>query len=260
MTPRAIDVLHHVDLVLAEDTRHSKKLLQHFAITTPMQSCHDFNERDRIAAILARLEKGENIALISDAGTPLISDPGYRLVAAAHAAYIRVSPVPGPSALIAALSSAGIATDRFTFIGFLPAKSKARRRALSSLAAASETLVLYETPHRICETLADMCESLEASREMAVCRELTKQFETIRRGSVEEIARFVRADTNQQKGEFVLVVQGATENAVDEAEMSRVLRLLLPVVPVGKAAAIAAEILGGSKNRFYDLALKLRDE
>lgn len=260
MTPRAIDVLHHADLVLAEDTRHSKKLLQHFAINTSMQSCHDFNERDRIAAVMVRLEKGENIALISDAGTPLISDPGYRLVAAAHAANIRVSPIPGASALIAALSAAGIATDRFTFIGYLPAKPAARRRSLQALATAGETLVMYETPHRICETLADLCGYLDASREMAICRELTKQFETIRKGSVEEITQFVRADTNQQRGEFVLVIQGAPESVVDEAEMSRVLRLLLPVLPVRKAAAITAEILGGNKNSLYGLALKLKDE
>lgn len=260
MTPRAVDVLRNVNLILAEDTRHSKKLLQHFTINTPVQSCHDFNERDRVHDVIARLERGENIALISDAGTPLISDPGYRLVTAAHAANVRVSPVPGVSALIAALSVAGIATDRFTFIGYLPAKPGARRRVLRDLAAAGETLVLYETPHRICDTLADISGCLGTSREMTVCRELTKQFETVRQGSVEEITRFVRADSNQQKGEFVLVIQGVQDKAADEKEMSRVLRILLASLPVSSAAEIAADILGESKNRLYKLALKLKDE
>ena len=260
ISARAIAVLGEADLILAEDTRHSRRLLKHFAIETPVQSCHEYNERGRTAAILERLGRDETIALISDAGTPLISDPGFHLVAAAHAAGVRVCPVPGPCSLIAALSVAGIATDRFTFIGYLPAKPAARRESLVSLAGSGETLVMYETPHRIRDTLSDLCECFGASRGMTICRELTKQFETLRKGRIDEIASFVDTDANQQKGEFVLVIEGAPADVTTETEMSRVLRILLPLMPLRTAAAVAAELLGESKNSLYHLALKLKDD
>lgn len=257
LSPRAVDVLRQVDHIAAEDTRHSAGLLRHFSITTPLVSLHEHNEREKSAALLARLAAGESIALISDAGTPLISDPGYVLVRDAQAAGLKVVPLPGPSALIAALSASGLPTDRFCFEGFLPAKSGNRRKQLESLRDEPRTLVFYESPHRIVESLADMVTVFGPQREAVVARELTKTFETIRHASLGELAKWVVEDANQQKGEFVLLLHGAPAATEDEdREGQRIAELLAEELPLKQAAALAARISGGRKNSLYQYLLQ----
>ena len=207
MTPRALEVLSRVGLIAAEDTRHSGRLLQHFGIATPTTACHDHNERDKSARLVERMLAGEDMALISDAGTPLISDPGYHLVRAAREAGVRVCPIPGPCALVAALSAAGLPSDRFAFEGFLPAKASGRRQRLQALAAEPRTWMLYEAPHRLLECLEDMRDILGPDRQVVLARELTKTFETIRGAPVGELVEWVRSDSDQQRGECVLVVE-----------------------------------------------------
>ncbi len=257
MSPRAIEVLQGVDHIAAEDTRHSAPLLRHFGISTPMLALHDHNERQISKTVIDRLLAGERIALISDAGTPLISDPGFHLARLAHQAGVKVVPIPGPSALIAALSAAGLPTDSFVFEGFLPAKRVARRKQLERLVEEVRTLAFYESPHRIVECLEDMREVFGAQREAVLARELTKKFETIKSASLETLFAFVRSDSNQQKGEFVLLVAGAAAAGKSElsAETCRIARLLGAELPLKQAASLAAQITGAKKNALYKYLL-----
>lgn len=257
-SPRAVATLKAVAVVAAEDTRHSGRLLQHFDIATPLVAVHDHNEGARVEGLLARLAAGEDVALISDAGTPLVSDPGYRLVSAVQAAGLRVVPVPGACAAIAALSAAGLPSDRFIFEGFLPAKAAARRERLRALASEPRTLIFYEAPHRIAECLVDMVAELGASRRIALAREITKAFETIRQLPLGEMRDWVGGDANQQRGELVLVLEGAPEPVAgdtDWREADRVLGILMAELPPRQAAALAAGITGLKKNALYERAL-----
>lgn len=258
MVPRAIQTLQTVAVIAAEDTRHSARLLAHFDIKTPAIAYHDHSDEHRTEQLIVRLLAGEDVALISDAGTPLVSDPGYRLVRSARQQGVRVVPIPGACAMIAALSAAGLASDRFAFEGFLPAKQVARTHQLESVAGDSRTLIFYEAPHRILETLQDMESVFGAEREVVVARELTKTFETIKGGNLAEMVAWVAADSNQQRGEIVLLVQGAPkqENADLSPEQIRVMKVLLEDLPVKQAAAIGAKITGLKKNFLYDWALK----
>lgn len=259
LSPRAAETLSQVAVIAAEDTRVSRRLLQHIGCDTPMLSLHDHNESQRVAGLLERLQAGDDVALISDAGTPLISDPGYTLVRAVRAAGVKVVPIPGPSALITALSVAGLPTDRFVFEGFLSAKPAARRARLKTLAQESRTLIFYESPHRILAMLADLRDVLGAGREAVVARELTKTFETLHGDRLDALYEWAQSDSNQQRGEFVLVVAGAevvTEApAVDEAHL---LSVLLEELPVKQAASLAARITGGKRNALYNKALALQ--
>lgn len=259
MTPRAIAVLQQVDLIAAEDTRHSGPLLQHFGITTSCIACHDHNERQIAAGLVERIQRGESIALISDAGTPLVSDPGYHLVRTAREAGVPVVPIPGASAMIAALSVSGLPSDRFSFEGFLPAKSAARRQRLQTLVDDSRTLIFYESTHRIEESLADMAEVFGVDRYAVIAREITKRFETVHGDTLANLIAWIDADANQTKGEFVVMVHGAEEREASEidAESERVLKLLLEELPVKQAAALAAKITGAKKNALYQFALGL---
>ncbi|MFZ6047254.1 16S rRNA (cytidine(1402)-2'-O)-methyltransferase [Pseudomonas sp. CR3202] len=258
ITARALRVLREAALIAAEDTRHSSRLLQHFGIETPLAACHEHNERDQGGRFLARLQAGDDVALISDAGTPLISDPGFHLVRQARAAGIPVVPVPGACALIAALSAAGLPSDRFIFEGFLPAKATARRSRLEEIKEEPRTLIFYEAPHRLLESLEDMRGVFGADRPAVLARELTKTFETLKGAALHELCGWVAADTNQQRGECVVLVGGwqapEGESALS-AEALRVLDLLLGELPVKRAAALAAEITGVRKNLLYQAAL-----
>jgi len=253
MVPRALEALQLVDLIAAEDTRRSGRLLEHFHISTPMVSLHEHNEADQCQRLLAELQAGRNLALISDAGTPLISDPGFRLVRAAHDGGFAVVPIPGPCAAIAALSAAGLPSDRFCFEGFLPAKFAQRRKTLQTLASEPRTLIFYEAPHRVLDCLRDMADVFGAERTAALGRELTKAFETIRLGTLGELVDFVRGDANQQKGEVVLLVGGAPPPAKSELdpEAERIMRILSEQLPLKQAAQLAAKITGASKNVLY---------
>ena len=258
---RALEVLRSVALIAAEDTRHSKKLLAHYGIGTPLLAVHEHNEREVTGKLLQRLAGGEDIALVADAGTPLISDPGFYLVREAHQENLRVVPVPGPAALIAALSVAGLPPDRFMFEGFLPSKQAARRQRLQSLTAATATLIFYESSHRICGSLRDMADCLGGARAATVARELTKTFETILHGSLDELLQRVESDADQQKGEFVVLIHGAQarERSAVDAETLRMLEVLLAELPLKQAAALAAKISGLSKNVLYEEGLKIKD-
>jgi 16S rRNA (cytidine1402-2'-O)-methyltransferase len=261
LTPRAQRVLAGVALIAAEDTRHSGKLLQHFHISTPVIALHEHNEREQVPALIERLRRGESLALLSDAGTPLVSDPGYHLVRAAHAASQRVIPLPGACAAVAALSAAGLPTDRFAFEGFPPAKAAARRHYYEALRADPRTQVFYESPHRILESLTDLADVFGAGREATVARELTKQFETIRTGRLGELVEWMRADEHQQLGEFVLIVHGAdvaAAGAGSAAEGERILKVLLEELPLKQAVSLASRLSGEPRNRLYDLALAMQ--
>lgn len=258
MVPRAIETLQTVDLIAAEDTRHSARLLAHFDIKTQCVAYHDHSDNDRTQSLVNRLLAGDSIALISDAGTPLVSDPGYRLVRGARQAGIRVVPIPGACAMVAALSAAGLASDRFAFEGFLPAKQVGRLSALQAVADDTRTLIFYEAPHRIVETLEDMCQVFGDAREIVMAREITKTFETIYGDAAKSLCEWVKADSNQQRGEIVLIVQGAPKR--DEqgitAEQERIMRVLLEELPVKQAAAIGAKVTGLKKNYLYQWALE----
>ena len=259
MSPRAIDVLSQVALIACEDTRHSGKLLSHFGISTKTIALHDHNERARAQWIVDQLAAGQSIALISDAGTPLISDPGYHLVRQARAAGVAVVPVPGACALIAALSAAGLPSDRFIFEGFLPAKTAGRRARLEQVKEEPRTLIFYEAPHRILECLQDMQAVFGDERPALLAREITKTFETLKGLPLAELAAWVAADSNQQRGECVVLVAGWQAPEGEEAvssEALRVLDLLLEEVPLKRAAALAAEITGVRKNLLYQAALE----
>jgi|TARA_B110000967_G_scaffold99284_1_gene101961 16S rRNA (cytidine1402-2'-O)-methyltransferase len=260
LTPRAIETLNRVDLIAAEDTRHSGRLMQHFAISTPMVALHDHNERQRAQSLVQKLAEGQSIALISDAGTPLISDPGYHLVSAVRDAGYQVVPVVGPCALIAGLSVSGLATDRFSFYGFLPAKSSGRRQQLQQLERVTHTQVFYESPHRIVATVDDIVSVMGANRRLVLARELTKTFETVYGAKASEVQAWLAADHNQQKGEFVVLLEGAEPQQLQEIgpEEERMLALLLAELPIKKAAAITASMTGHKKKALYDRALELQ--
>lgn len=258
ISPRALKVLAEVDLVAAEDTRHSGNLLGHFGIKTPLVSLHEHNEAERADWLIAKLKQGKCVALVSDAGTPLISDPGFDLVRAARRAGITVSPIPGACALVAALSVSGLPTDRFVFEGFLPAKSAARRERLALLSAETRTLVFYESVHRLPESLQDMAAVFGSGRTAVLARELTKLHEGVREAPLADLAEWARSDANAGKGEVVLLVAGASAGAGgSDADAERVLKALLKELPVKQAASLAAEITGLKKNALYERALEL---
>ncbi len=257
LTPRAVDVLQSVALIAAEDTRHSGRLMAHFNIKTPMISVHDHNERQRLQTILDKLAAGDSIALISDAGTPLISDPGFIVVRGVREAGYKVVPVPGCCAVITAMCASGLPTDRFMFEGFLPAKRSGRQQKLSEILSETRTVIYYESTHRILDSLQDMIEVLGADRYVVLARELTKTFETIHGDRVEALLEWVKQDANQQKGEFVVLIQGVEVQEEEglSAESLKVLGILLEELPVKQAAALAAKITGEKKNALYQEAL-----
>jgi 16S rRNA (cytidine1402-2'-O)-methyltransferase len=256
ITLRALDVLRRADLIAAEDTRHSATLLGHYGIRAPMLALHEHNETEAAARVVRAVAGGEAVALITDAGTPGVSDPGARAVAAARAAGCAVIPVPGPSAVTAALSVAGLAGPRFLFCGFLPVKAAARQREIEALRGLPWALVLYEAPHRIAETLADLAAGFDAARHIVIARELTKAFEQVVRLPLGEAPAWLAADPNRSRGEFVLVVDGAAQ-ASDLGEATRVLRLLMEELPPSRAARVAAQISGVARGTLYDLALEI---
>lgn len=253
LSPRARATLAQADLIAAEDTRHSAALLRHHGIATRTVALHEHNEREAGADLVRRLQAGANIALISDAGTPLVSDPGYRLVRAARAAGVAVSPIPGACAAIAALSAAGLPSDRFVFEGFLPAKSAARRATLQTLRGETRTLIFYESSHRIVETLHDLVAEFGGEREAVVARELTKQFETVLDGTLAQLSERVGDDANQRRGEFVVLVKGTDgdDAAAVLAEGMRVYQILSAELPPSRAAKLAAEITGAPRKALY---------
>ena len=257
MVPRAVDILQSVSLIAAEDMRHSKPLLEHFNIETPLLAYHDHSDERVVDNIMRRLQAGESVALISDAGTPLVSDPGYRIVDAAHTAGIAVIPIPGPCAAIVGLSAAGLPSDRFCFEGFLPAKSVARNKVLEALKDEERTLIFYEAPHRLLETVTAMADVFGVDRQAVLARELTKLFETIRRLPLAELRDWIAADGNQQRGECVLLVRGRVNKAEGElsADARRILSILAAELPLKQAAQLAAQITGLKKNALYQAGL-----
>ena len=261
MVPRAVHTLQSVSVIACEDTRHSKKLLEHFSIYTPCIAYHDHTDEKSAYKILNRLADGDDVALISDAGTPLISDPGYRLVAQARTQDIPVIPIPGACAAISALSVSGLPTDKFRFVGFLPAKSTQRQKVLETLKSVSDTLVFYEAPHRICAALNDLLEVFGSERIAFMAREISKTFETYLYGTIEELLVQVSADSNQQRGEIVLVLAGNTASKENlSADAEKILKLLIKELPLAKAASLAAKITGDDKKQLYQLALTLQNK
>jgi len=258
LSERARTVLAQADVIAAEDTRHTASLLKALGLSRPLVSLHEHNESQRTAALLARLAAGETVALVSDAGMPLLSDPGFTLVRQAARAGVAVSVIPGPSAITAALAVAALPTDRFCFEGFLPARERERRARLTALAAERRTLVFFEAPHRIAATLADMAAQLGAEREAVAARELTKTHETIYRGTLGELARRAASEANFARGEITLVVHGAAAagSAVDEPLLHRAVELLSKELPPGKVAAIAAQLSGATRAAAYALATR----
>lgn len=261
LTPRARKTLTEVDLIAAEDTRHSGRLLSHIGAKPRLLALHDYNEQAAAASVIEILEEGRDVALVSDAGTPLVSDPGYRLVRAAHERGITVSPIPGPSALTAALSVAGLPTDRFGFEGFLPAKRAARRQLLESLRRETRTTVFYESVHRVADSLSDMCEILGKERRAFVGRELTKMYEQCVRGTLEELCVKIDDGSIVAKGEFVIVVTGTEdETPASSLDTDRLLAELGDVLPAKVAARVSAKVTGLKKNALYQRLLELREE
>jgi 16S rRNA (cytidine1402-2'-O)-methyltransferase len=250
LSPRARRILAEVELIAAEDTRHTGRLLSQFGITTPLKSLHEHNESAEVGALLDALADGRSIALVSDAGTPLVSDPGYRLVSAARDRGFTVSPVPGPSALTAALSVAGLPTDRFCFEGFLPARRAARRSAIRSLVNETRTLVFYESVHRIEEMLEDLVAGFGPDRPACIGRELTKLHEQVVSGTLQDLARVLDTGDMARKGEFVVVVAGG-EPAVNTFDAEALVAELADTLPLAQAAAIVARLTGGKRNEIY---------
>lgn len=258
MTFRAIEVLKSVSVVAAEDTRQSAQLLKHYNIATPLTACHDHNESNKINILIERLKNGEDIALVSDAGTPLISDPGFKLVRAAQEYNIRVIPVPGACAAIAALSAVGLPSDRFSFEGFLPSKQSQRLLQLEKLKHETQTMIIYEAPHRILECVKDMVDVFGAERPVGFAREITKTFETIKKMTLAELRTFIENDHHQQKGEIVLVIGGATEeHDVNQEKLDKLLLRLLEDLSVKAASQLAADLTGIKKKIAYQRALEL---
>jgi 16S rRNA (cytidine1402-2'-O)-methyltransferase len=257
ISARAREILAAVSVVAAEDTRHSSRFLRGLGLERPLVSLHEQNERARATELVERLRAGESVALISDAGTPLVSDPGYQLLRAALAAGIAVSPIPGPCAAIAGLSAAGLPSDRFCFEGFLPARAAARRRRLDELATEPRTLVIYEAPHRVAASLADIAAACVGSRRACVAREMTKQFETFYRGSLDELAARAQSDEDMRRGECVIIVEGSAAVPRGPGRLDDTLAVLLRYLPPSAAAAAAAELSGVRRNEAYARALEL---
>jgi len=259
LSQRAREVLTCVSLIAAEDTRHTRQLLQSFGIDTALTSLHEHNEAHKSMALIERVARGESLAIVSDAGTPLISDPGFDLIAAARQRGVEVIAIPGPCAAIAAISVAGLPTDRFTFEGFLPAKSTARRAQLEALTGESRTLVFYEAPHRLRETLEDLSAIFGADRRAAVCRELTKRFETTYGGSLADLVAAAATDDNMSRGEIVIVVAGAApeKSTAVALDAQQLLRALLDELSPSQAAKIAAKITGAKRAELYEFAVGL---
>jgi len=260
ISQRAIEVLSAVDLIAAEDTRHSQRLLNHLGIRTKMQAYHEHNEATQAERLINRLQQGSSVALISDAGTPLVSDPGYRLLEQAHQHDIKVVPIPGACAAIAAMSASGLPTDRFTFEGFPPAKHGMRISFFEALKNEQRTMVFYISCHRVVETLNDIRDVFGSERLATFAREITKTYETIRKASLAELCDWVAGDKQQRKGEIVLVVAGSPRQEPDDAMVNEVLSALVEELPVKQAAKIAARITGKNKNDLYKAALVLKDE
>lgn len=260
ITHRALEVLANVDWIAAEDTRQTRKLLEHYGIRAQLVALHDHNEAQQAGMLLDRIQQGGSVALVSDAGTPLVSDPGYVLVATAHDRALRVVPVPGPSAMITALCASGLPCDRFVFEGFLPAKVQARSEVLDRVKSEPRTLVFYESPHRIMDTLAAMNEVFPARR-MTLARELTKRFETVRRDAVSAIHQWLLVDADQRRGEFVLVLEGEQQpESADQAQAKAYLTRLLQELPPKKAVNVVADLLNGvDKKALYEFALSLKN-
>jgi 16S rRNA (cytidine1402-2'-O)-methyltransferase len=257
ISARAREILAACSVVAAEDTRHSGLLLRELGLERPLVSLHEHNERARAGELVGRLRAGESIALVSDAGTPLISDPGYQLLRAALDAGIVVTPIPGPCAAIVALSAAGLPTDRFCFEGFLPARTIARRRRLAELAAETRTLVIYEAPHRLAVCFEDLAAACGESRPACIARELTKRFETFYRGSLGELAARAKNDADLRRGEAVVLVQGAPESEPGTARLDETLQVMLRHLPPSAAAAAAAQLTGVRRNDAYERALAI---
>jgi len=260
LSPRARSILSQVDRICAEDTRTTGQLLAHFGIDRPLTALHEHNEERVVASLVAQLQEGRSLALVSDAGTPLISDPGYRLVAAARDAGLPVLAVPGPCAAIAALSISGLPSDAFVFVGFLPAKSGARRDRLTDLAGESRTLIVYESSHRIEDCVADLATTLGEQRRVCLARELSKRFEQSVRLPAAALLDWLRADANRSRGEFVLVIEGAPPAPRSAFDVESLLRALLRELPPARAARVAAELTGERRNALYSRALALNGE
>ncbi len=261
ITLRAINVLAIADAVACEDTRSTALLLQRYGLHKELIAAHEHNEREAADKLIARLQAGQRIALVSDAGTPAVSDPGARIVDAVRKAGLRVMPLPGPSAAVSALAASGLVNDRFFFAGFLPAKNKQRESALLALKSVTATLVFYEAPHRILETVDALSSTFESDRQVVFARELTKLFEEIHRCRLDEARAWLDADANRQKGEFVILVEGASPSAdEDDADAERILAILLAECPVKQAASLAAQITGKKKNALYERALQMKAE
>jgi len=258
ITHRALTVLEQVDIICAEDTRHTGKLLSHYAIGTRMMSVHDHNERQRVDSLVAKLAQGQSIALVSDAGTPLISDPGYHLVNGIRAAGYDVVPLPGACAAITALSAAGVATDRFCFEGFLPAKSAGRTSQLTALQTEERTMVFYESPRRICDSIEDMISVFGEQRHIVIARELTKTFETIHGAPAQELLEWLNSDENNRRGEMVVMVSGyKKDDEIISPEVVDALKLLATELPLKKAAALVAKLYAQKKNALYKYGLEI---
>ena len=258
ITFRAVETLKSVDLILAEDTRHSQKILNHFDIKTPISAFHDYNEREKCTTVIDKLKQGVSIALISDAGTPLISDPGYVLVSAAKKNSVNVVPIPGPSALIAALSASGVPSDSFSFFGFLPSKQNARIKTLKTFISRPETIIIYESPKRILAALKDMLFVFGEAREVCLAKELTKTFETILTTNIPNLISYIASDPNHQKGEFVLLISssGKKKQLELDQQLDNLLSVLCSEMGASKAAKLAAKITGIDKKYCYQRAIE----
>ena len=258
---RALHLLTLVDAVACEDTRNTGHLLNRFGLSKPLLAAHQHNEREVADKLITRLHAGERIALVSDAGTPGVSDPGARIVDAVRAAGLRVVPLPGASAAITALSASGLVNDQFYFVGFLPAKAKQRETALTGLLTITATMVFYEAPHRIVDCVAALCTVFPAARQVVFARELTKLFEEIHRCPLSEAMAWVQADPHREKGEYVVLLEGAAEGAdAEAAEAERILQILLAECSVKQAASLAAQITGRKKNALYERALEIKGQ
>ncbi len=261
ISPRALDVLRQVDLIAAEDTRHSARLMAEYSIKTPLKAYHDHNEEYQSGILVEKLLGGQNIALISDAGTPLINDPGYRLLSAVHDADIKVIPIPGANAAISLLSVSGLAVNSFTFEGFPPVKSQQRKDYYAKWLKSPHAHVFYESSHRIVDSLNDALSVLGADRMVAMGREITKTFETIKRCTLDELYEFVIGDNNQQKGEFVIVIGRAeVDESEADGEIREMLEKVLPIVSVKQASQVVASLTGQKKNKIYQIALEMQKD
>ncbi len=262
ISARAQQVFEAVDVIAAEDTRHTKRLLNHLGVSKPLLAVHDHNEQQAAQVLLDRLSQGQSVALVSDAGTPLIADPGYHVLQQVVDAGYTVVPVPGPCAVITALCASALPTDRFIFDGFLPPKSGARQQYFQSVSNQERTLVVYESPHRILASLADMQAVLGDEREIVLARELTKTFETFLRGSIGEVRAVVEADANQQKGEFVVMIRGVPQAKKQDVsdEAIQLLKVLAEELPLKQAAALTAKATGFKKNKLYQIGLDWQRE